>query len=286
MHPDFKLSALQLQPLKAVIDGLVLRYQPVTICCFSYRQTQSLRMNCFDKEASRERSHFFLLMVTQGRQRLEHEAQDYLNTHFTEIETTLLVHGEDTVVEQLKTGNWFFSRVLNLAERCYSKDGLLLQSPLPELDDAAVVASARNCFIHRLDMAHGFYKGAQALREANYPSNALFLLHQCVEQSCSALIRVFLNYRSDIHNLSRLMKLCLCFTDMPLEVFPQESAADQRLFSLLQRSYSETRYREGFQVERDDFLQILQRVKNLMDRMEAMCGERLLALSGEVPKVE
>jgi len=280
MFPDFKLSALQTQPLNAVVAGLVLRYQPVAICCFGYRHSQNLRMNCFDRDANRERSHFFLLMVTEGRQRLEHEAQDYLNTHFPDVEITLLVHGEDTVAEQLKTGNWFFSRVLNLAERCYHKDGLLLQTPLPALDEAAVVAAARNCFIHRLAMAHGFYKGAQALRQDNYLPNALFLLHQCVEQTCSALIRVFLNYRSDIHNLSRLMKLCLCFTDLPLEVFPQESVADQRLFSLLQRSYSETRYREGFEIERDDYFKLEQRVKSLMDRMEVLCGEWLLGLVG------
>jgi hypothetical protein len=272
MDKEFKLSLAQQQALKEVIAGLVERYQPVWICCFGHRLSQHLVMNCFDGGISTSCSHYFLLMVTPGRLRLEHEAQDYLNSHFPELDLTLLVHGEETVVEQLQTGNWFFNRVLSLAEKCYSKDGRWLHAPLPETNE---LAASNTYFIYRLEMAKGFYKGAQAMAAADYTNVALFLLHQCTEQAFSAMIRVFLNYRSDIHNLGRLMKLCLCFTSMPLEVFPQHSDADKFLFSLLQRSYSETRYRDGFEVKRDDFLLLQLRVKTLLDRMELLCSEQL-----------
>lgn len=272
MNKEFKLSTEQQQPLKEVVAALVTRYQPVWICCFGYRHAQQDLMNCFDDGASSSCSHYFLLMVTTGRLRLEHEAQEYLNSHFPELELTLLVHGEETVMEQLQTGNWFFSRVLRHAEKCYSVDGKWLDAPLNFTDE---LASSSKCFTYRQEMAQGFYKGAQAMGKEGYTNVALFLLHQCTEQALSALIRVFLNYRSDIHSLGRLMKLCLCFTTMPLEVFPQHSEADKQLFALLQRSYSETRYRDGFEVKLDDFLLLQQRVKTLMDRMEALCGAQL-----------
>ena len=271
MCKEFKLSPEQQQPLKEVVAALVARYQPVWICCFGYRHAHQGLMNCFDGGASSSCSHYFLLMVTTGRLRLEHEAQEYLNSHFPELELTLLVHGEETVMEQLQAGNWFFSRVLRQAEKCYSQDGRWLDPPLTFTDELAI----SSCFTYRLEMAQGFYKGAQAMAAEGYTNVALFLLHQCTEQALSALIRVFLNYRSDIHSLSRLMKLCLCFTTMPLEVFPQYIEADKHLFALLQRSYSETRYRDGFEVKRDDFLLLQQRVKTLMDRMEELCGDKL-----------
>lgn len=271
MCKEFKLSPEQQQPLKEVVAALVARYQPVWICCFGYRHARQGLMNCFDGGASSSCSHYFLLMVTTGRLRLEHEAQEYLNSHFPELELTLLVHGEETVMEQLQAGNWFFSRVLQQAEKCYSQDGKWLDAPLTLTDELA----SSSCFTYRLEMVQGFFKGAQAMAAEGYTPVALFLLHQCTEQALSALIRVFLNYRSDIHSLSRLMKLCLCFTTMPLEVFPQHSEADKHLFALLQRSYSETRYRDGFEVKRDDFLLLQQRVKTLMDRMEQLCGDKL-----------
>lgn len=52
MYPDFKLSANQAHCLLPVVEALVVRYQPVSIYCFGYRQQEQERKNCFMEEIS------------------------------------------------------------------------------------------------------------------------------------------------------------------------------------------------------------------------------------------
>ncbi len=104
------------------------------------------------------------------------------------------------------------------------------------------------------------------------------MLHQAMEQSCSALIRVFTGYRSDIHGLARLIHFSKCFSDLPERFFSGGPNEEERLFKLLQNSYSETRYKEGFTVTEKDASSLLEKVHAFTDMAEKICLKRIAEL--------
>jgi HEPN domain-containing protein len=105
---------------------------------------------------------------------------------------------------------------------------------------------------HFLDTALACYD------EGNY-NLSLFLMHQSVESTLSAIIRISLGYRLAIHNLDRMLRISLMFTDELKKVFDRDSD-DARLFELLQNAYSAARYRDDFKPDRE-------MVKSLTDKV-------------------
>ena len=101
------------------------------------------------------------------------------------------------------------------------------------------------------------------------------MLHQTVEQACITLIRVYMAYRSDMHNLARLLNLCLCFSGEPAALFPRKTEEDQRLFQLLLRSHSDARYRSEYKVNSDDADILCTRIRQLIDLTKILCDDRL-----------
>ncbi|WP_169303278.1 HEPN domain-containing protein [Pedobacter cryophilus] len=273
--PYFGFSNATFSPLKPMLTQMIHRYQPVWIICFAYRLRHQESYLCFNEQQLASDHHYFLLMVTKGRTRFEHEAQDFVTTHFTEGEITLLSHGSDTIAEKIIAQHKFFTRVLNFGTILYAADGMGITNQLPYFNPAELFEQTEKCFYNRLEMAKGFLEGAAALLKVNYEANAVFLLHQSVEQACAALIRVFLAYRSDIHHLGRLLKLCLCFTEELLTVFPQNSLEEKRLFDLLQKSYSEARYRDGFIVSAEEAEILLKKVGAFLQITIKLCEGKL-----------
>ena len=126
-------------------------------------------------------------------------------------------------------------------------------------------------------MASGFLESAEACWEAGYFNTMAFLLHQAVEQTCNCLIRVFMAYRADIHNLDRLLKLCLCFYPGLAIHFPGNTDEERRLFKLLNSSYSHARYKDDFDVSSDDADAIMNQVDDFMVLAEVLCQNRIAA---------
>ena len=82
-------------------------------------------------------------------------------------------------------------------------------------------------------------------------------------------------YRSDMHNLARLINLCRCFSDEPFELFPRKTAEERRLFQILIRSYSETRYKDEYQLNSADAEKLFTQVVEFLKLIKAFCNKRL-----------
>ena len=104
------------------------------------------------------------------------------------------------------------------------------------------------------------------------------MLHQVVEQACIALIRVYLAYRSEIHNLRRLLCLCSSFSHEPIKTFLSGSPEDERLFEILLKSYSGARYKETFIVLADDARVLYNKTLAFVTLAKQMCNEKIAQL--------
>ena len=91
-----------------------------------------------------------------------------------------------------------------------------------------------------------FLKGAEFYREEGNFRLAAFLLHQAVESTLKAIIQAIIGYRVQIHNLSRLLRLSLLFTDDLKNLFELDTIEGAQIFTFLQNAYSQSRYSSTF----------------------------------------
>lgn len=179
-----------------------------------------------------------MLAITHDNTRLEHKMQDYIQSKFVDerVAITVISHGFASVKDALLQGNRFYSNIFSEGFLMYSLDGLL-----PRVDYSLSVndktqSLAEEYFTHRYHMAEGFLLAAEQSLDGGYYGHGVFLLHQCTEQASIALIRVFIGYRSDSHNLKRLLDLCCCFSKKPKEVFKRRSE-DEVLLTLCKKLF-------------------------------------------------
>jgi hypothetical protein len=101
------------------------------------------------------------------------------------------------------------------------------------------------------------------------------MLHQAIEQTCNALVRVITGYRLATHNLSRLLAMTENFCTLSDQVFPRNTPEEKELFKIVARAYSDVRYKPGFQVSDQQTLTIIERVSGLQRGAERLYSERL-----------
>jgi len=267
----------------AFVKVLAEKFKPLYIYCFGRIGDSSFSEGCFIERNAIENHKYHLLMVIESATRIEHEVQNYANDHFLHGSITILVHGKETITAAVKANNRFFISVANHGELLYSQDSTIKSFQVAEFIPTQAALKAKKHYDHRRLLAIGFLESAQeCLRTGKYHLS-VFMMHQVVEQCCIGLIRVHLAYRSDIHNLYRLLNLCDCFCPELSEVFLSNG---NRLFDLMVKSYSAARYRDDFHVEQSDAEKLYNQVSAFLKLTAVMCEGKIktLALEAEFYK--
>jgi len=71
-----------------------------------------------------------------------------------------------------------------------------------------------------------------------------------------------MGYRVQMHNLSRLLRLTLLFSDELKNVFELDTTEGVQIFTLLQNAYSQSRYNSSFEPD-EELVRILAKRVNL-----------------------
>lgn len=261
--------------LRSLVGLLTGRYRTHRITCFGWRFSREIRECCSVTGTDQAAFHFFILMETKECYG-EAAIQDFVNHHFRAGKVLVLAHHMGRVRDLVKDRHRFYTQVRSAGVLLYAEDEETAPVSPVSPDDWQETAGEQ--FRTHFGLALGFFHGATVQLEKNQLRICLFLLHQTMEQACIALIRVFLGYRSDFHNLGRLLDLCSCFIRDPGDLFPRTTEKDRRLFQLLSKCYTEARYREDFPVHEADCRDILDAVGGFIKKTEDLCRERLPAL--------
>jgi HEPN domain-containing protein len=261
---------------------LVEKFQPTRIISFGTQTLKNEISGCF---ASKQiiQQHHCLLICTESSTRIEYEVQDFATTHYHNGQVTILCHGEAAVQEGIESHNRFFSTVLAQGKPLYTRDGFFEFDFKPSFDPAKILEKAEKHFFHRTALVKGFLESAHASLQKGQYNVATFLIHQAVEQSCILLIRVHIDYRSEFHNLHRLLGLTRCFSDEPQHLMIGDRPADKKLFSLLTSSYGKARYAPDFRVAQNDAEELYQKATALFELTKTRCATRMEVLAAEVP---
>lgn len=263
----------------ALINKLAVRYQPLQIFNFSQSSFVQQNSGCFFSESSAQVFNYCLLLVTESKTRIDYDVQEFVNTDYKQGTITVICHCRQSIEEAIAANNRFFKTIYHIANLVYSQNGMLLANEVPAFIPTHAATKARKHYRHRFSISEGFYLGAsECLSNWEQYSVCVFMLHQAVEQLCIGLIRIHMAYRSEFHNLSRLLNLCTCFSYAPLQLF-SATAEDRRLFSFLSRSYSAARYQADFEVSKKDAISLCDKVSDFTALATQLCEEKIEALS-------
>jgi HEPN domain-containing protein len=267
---------------KSFVRKLVNKYQPLQIFCVSKRFPTDGFTSTFVENTISYRGHYCLLMVTESNTRIDHEVQDFANHIYQDGTITMLCHGQEAISKAIQNNSRFFISVYSNGELLYTNNGINARNLTKRYDLKDAPTKAYKHYQHRISLAEAFMAGADECLKREQYNVSTFLLHQVVEQCCIGIVRVHLAYRSEVHNLKRLLLLCNAFSEAPYDLFLNSTAEDNRLFEILSTSYSQARYGHAFKVQHQDAFALAQKVSKFLEMTEAMCEDKISKLESEV----
>jgi len=277
------LEANHASHFRELIQRLAQKFEPLQIFSFSQNSYTHHSQGCFNDSQGYFRCDHCLLVVTDTATRVDYEMQDFANTHYRQGTITVICHGRQSVIDAVQHNSRFFIEVLTRGKRLYSKDGLLNDDPIPPFIPTKGAVKALKHYQHRIPLADGFFMCASECLESEQYGICAFMLHQAVEQACICLIRVHIAYRSEFHNLYRLLRLCNCFSERPFQLF-LSTTEDERLFDIMAKSYSGSRYKDDFSVSSLDAESLYKRVASFLLLVKEMCHDKIELLDQEAAR--
>ncbi|MDQ0639285.1 HEPN domain-containing protein [Pedobacter sp. W3I1] len=278
MEPKLLPEADHAYHFREFTQRLAQKFVPLQIFSFSQNSYTYHSQGCFNDNQSHFKCDYCLLVVTETATRIDYEMQDFANSYYQHGTITVISHGRQSVMEAVQQNSRFFIGVLTYGKLLYSKDGLLDGDLIPSYIPGKGAIKALKHYEHHIPLADGFLMCASECLEKEQFGICAFMLHQAVEQTCICLVRVHIAYRSEFHNLYRLLRLCTCFSERPYQLFLSTSE-DERLFDIMAKSYSGSRYKDDFTVSRQDAERLYQRVASFLLSAKGMCNEKIELLA-------
>lgn len=278
MEPKLSPEAEHAVHFREFIQQLAQKFDPLQIFTFLQNSYTQQLQGCFNDGKHYFRCDYCLLVVTETATRIDYEMQDFANTYYPHGMITIICHGRQSILDAVQQNSRFFIGVLTNGKLLYSRDGLLDGNPTPLFIPTKGAIKALKHYEHRIPLAEGFLMCASECLEKEQFGICAFMLHQAVEQACICLVRVHIAYRSEFHNLYRLLRLCRCFSEKPFKLF-LSTPEDERLFDIMAKSYSSSRYKDDFTVFRQDAACLYQRVSSFLLLTKEMCNEKIVLLT-------
>lgn len=215
-------------------------------------------------------TYYLLILIDKSEKLPEHDISNKIKDKCKQLVSVFaIVHKVSSAREGISEGNRFWNLRMKNANVIYKSAELVL----PEYQQIPDERSQERVMYYRQrwgGQGLEFLKGAKRYQQDGNYRLAAFLLHQTVESSLAGIIRVALGYRIAIHNLSRMLRLTLLFTENLKGVFELDTVAGVRSFALLQDAYSHARYRDGFDPDAASIEMLMERVETLIVKVEML----------------
>lgn len=110
-------------------------------------------------------------------------------------------------------------------------------------------------------------------------NEVMFLIHQSAELLYAGLGLVFTGYKPKTHSIEEYRNYTKNISNDidRLFCFPP-GVEEERLFSILQKSYIDARYKDNYHIEKSDLEELLERIIKLEELVVKVCKERVSKL--------
>ena len=142
---------------------------------------------------------------------------------------------------------------------------------------------ARDHYKQWFESAKGFYRGYEFyLNDCDY-KHAAFLLNQATEHAYKGILLVFTNYCPNEHYLGALSESAAKLDESLVDIFPQETARQRRIFKLLDYAYIGARYDPKYRIARTQLETLAKCVTVLIEQMGKICPVRIRVIGQRKP---
>lgn len=274
------LPRLQQQLLAELVTTIVGAVHPEKVICFGIRSIHYQDWSCFiNRGYIKEKSRLSLdLLVIAGaaKGQTEQDISQFVEEHCkTLADVHCVVHKINTVKISLSEGKSFYSTLYHQGIMLYDSGQNALLNPGPMERSVQVKTVLESIWLRWHGLATNFFKGAVDSLSYNRPDLTTFLLHQAVEHTCGALIRIYTGYRPNTHSLTRLFMMVDNFSNQFSLIFPRTTKEEEEIYGVLQRGYLDTRYKEGYEVSPAILQVLIERVARIQAIAGALYEEKL-----------
>jgi HEPN domain-containing protein len=234
---------------------------------------------------SQHMADYFLLILMEGFNNKEaHEWQDKIETHCkTWMPITTIVLQTTIFEEWLKEGHQFAAKVQQSAVVIYNSASYNL--PLSQTANHDLSAnSTEKHLTEGLTKAKEFLAGSELFRIRKQHAMSAFMLHQSTEQALRTLLKVGTGYHANTHSIERLLRYAGLVSYQLPDIFPQKTEEDKRLFSLLQKAYIDTRYKEDYKISNGDLLHLTEKVTCIHEILSMLEKPNFIAPALSIPE--
>jgi len=278
------LSKAQQECLAELIQKIVQAVQPEKIICYGVRVSHYQEWGCFmDKSSHKDDFHpsfDFLIISSVEEKRDGHDISQIAEQKcLPPFSLCCISHKINSVNDALIAGQPFFCSLYHKGILLYDAGRTALSNPGDSEKGKMNKDMAQSHWTRWYGLAQYFLKGAADSQTYGRPDLTVFMLHQAVEHTCIALIRVFTGYRPNTHNLFRLLTIIENFSAMFMCVFPCITKEEKELFKILQKAYSDSRYKDVYDISADKVAVLTERVKELQAIAESLYMERIASYS-------
>ncbi len=260
---------------QCLVDSIVKAVNPEMIFLLGAAVYHRSSKSIFQTSASVSQymtDYILLVLLKNLDNREPHEWQDKIENQGMPV--TSIVLSVYTFNEWLKAGHRFAVNVQQSAEIIYDLGKHPLQdsyTATPHDEQIGIEKYWRD----GITKAKEFLAGSELYRIRKQYAMAAFMLHQSAEQSLHTLLKVGTGYHANTHNIERLLRYAGLVSDQLSNIFPQKTEADKQLFHLLQKAYSDARYKADYTISYDQLLCLTEKVRSMHEVLSEFRSAKL-----------
>ena len=238
------------------------------------RRSESVFCTC--APSSRQVSDYFLLvLISKNIENNISEIQDKIEQRCnTFLPSTILALQTERFSVWLKTSHRFARTVHNTSVLLFDKGDIIFPEP-GDLNPENENKTNEKCLAQVQSNIREFLVGVDLFRVRAQNRMASFMLHQAIEQGLHAILKIGTGYHCCTHNIDRLLRYGSLVSYRLFDIFPRKTDKDRHLFSLLQKAYINTRYKEDYFIDNDDLTILIGKAMAIQGLLEEVGKEHI-----------
>lgn len=264
-------------PLKVITRIITNAVSASAVYCFGRKTISKSAESTIldDNNLNFESTHYYMFVIVKGFQtdvpgNIAYSVKEQTAGRCT---VTVVMHSKKSLHQKAGDQQHFFYQIMQRGELLFQETSTPPFLPFEEIP-ARNIKSAK-MYLQQRDRTKEFLMEAEAMDGGGATKIHVYLMHLVIEQTCLGLIRLFLGYMPNHHNLSYLFELCEYFTPLTAELFPRETQKDKELLKILSGHTSSLRYGFIDDVPTHDYEVLNNRYYEFVERADKLAATEL-----------
>ena len=264
-------------PLKLITSIITHAVSASALYCFGQQTigTQAVRTIFDDPDLNSELTHYYLFLIVKDFQadvpgNIAYRVREQTGGRCT---VTVVMHSKKSLHQKAGDQQHFFYQIMQRGTLLFQETSKPPFLPFEEVPTRNIKSA--KMYLQQRDRTKQFLMEAEAMDSGGATKIHVYLMHLVIEQTCLCLIRLFLGYMPNQHNLSFLFELCDYFTTLTAELFPRETQKDKELLKILSGHTTSLRYGFVDDVPTHDYEVLHNRYFEFVERADQLAATEL-----------